>query len=94
MMQQNEADMKKVMAFLLEENENKVGHMPLAMIERHQDNIYEEHQSLINPMILLNGCYDLSNMPVTPMNEDVGLWDGLWNLDEVHGPNFCAARAS
>ena len=84
MMQQNEADMKKVMALLLEENENKMGHMPLA----------EEHQSLINPMILLNGCYDSSNMPVTPMNEDVGLWDGLWNLDEVHGPNFCAARAS
>ncbi|GKB23030.1 transcription factor MYB2-like protein [Tanacetum coccineum] len=84
MMQQNEADMKKVMTLLFEENENKVGrYMPL-----------EERQSLINPMILLNGCYDSSYMPETPMNEDVGLWDGLWNLDEVHGPNVCAARAS
>ncbi|GJZ55958.1 transcription factor MYB2-like protein [Tanacetum coccineum] len=83
-MQQNEADMKKVMALLLEENENKVGrYMPL-----------EEHQSLINPMVLFNGCYDSFYMPETPMNEEVGLWDGLWNLDEVLGPNFCAVRAS
>nr|GEU59525.1 hypothetical protein [Tanacetum cinerariifolium] len=84
MMQQNEADMKKVLTLLLEETENKVGrYMPL-----------EDHQSLINPMILLNGCYGSSYMPETPMNEDVGLWDGLWNLDEVQGRNVCAARAS
>ncbi|KAI7737655.1 hypothetical protein M8C21_003961 [Ambrosia artemisiifolia] len=70
---------------LVEESENyKVGYMSPTMVVRQQDKVYDQEQQI---SLLLNGgggCY----VPQTPTNEDVGLWDGLWNLDDIHAPDF------
>lgn len=86
-MQQNKVGMEKITS-VLEERENKEAYFP-TMVVRQQENIFDEHEI----SLLLNGgcCYDSSYVPETPMNEDVGIWDGLWNLDD---PNFCVAKAS
>ncbi|XP_071713607.1 uncharacterized protein [Rutidosis leptorrhynchoides] len=90
-LQQYEVDMKKIM-LLLEESENKVGYMTPTMMDRQQENMYEEQQSSQYPM--LSQLYGSTNYVLeTPMNEDFGLWEGLWNLDDNHG-NLCAAKAS
>ncbi|KAL7597010.1 hypothetical protein Lser_V15G29656 [Lactuca serriola] len=80
-MQQNIADMKKIMSFL-EESENQVEYMSPTVVEKQKDRTS-------------NGCcYGSSYAPETSMSEDFGMWDVLWNLDDVHGPNFHAAKAS
>ncbi|MFS7916476.1 putative transcription factor MYB-HB-like family [Helianthus anomalus] len=86
-MQQNEVDVEKIIS-LLQESENKVGYMSPTMIVRQEDKVYDEQQT----SLLFNGggCY----VPETPMNDDIGLWDGLWNMDDIHAPDLCAAKAS
>ncbi|KAI3823062.1 hypothetical protein L1987_04488 [Smallanthus sonchifolius] len=81
-MQQNYqvTDIQKIIS----ESENKMAPT--------QDKIYDEQQ--ISLLFNSGGCYDPSYVPETPTNEDVGLWDGLWNLDDVHAPNCFAAKAS
>ncbi|CAH1453034.1 unnamed protein product [Lactuca virosa] len=80
-MQQNIADMKRIMSFL-EESENQVEYMPPTVVGKQKDRAS-------------NGCcYGSSYALETSMSEDFGMWDGLWNLDDVHGPNFHAAKAS
>lgn len=55
----------------------------------------ENQVEYMHPVILSNGCcYSSSYAPETSINEDSCLWDGLWNLDDVHGPNLYAAKAS
>ncbi|XP_076922867.1 transcription factor WER-like [Bidens hawaiensis] len=86
-MQQNEAAIEKIIS-LLEESENKVGYMSPTMVVRQPDKTYDQQQ--ISLLFNSGGFY----VPETPTNEDFGLWDGLWNLDDIHAPSFFAAKAS
>lgn len=78
--------MKMIMS-LLDENENKAPHTPQMSQEMAPHAVYpnttEEHGLL----------YNMFNASVPEAsNEDI-LWDGLWNLDDVHG-NFGVACAT
>ncbi|KAJ9555582.1 hypothetical protein OSB04_010196, partial [Centaurea solstitialis] len=83
--QQNEADMKKIMSLLQEES---TASNPTTVV-RQQVLADEEEKSLIHPMMLLNGLfYGSSNYAPGPdyqssmINQDVAMWDGLWNLED------------
>jgi myb proto-oncogene protein len=86
LLQLNQLDMKMIMS-LLDENENKAPHTPQMSQEMAPHAVYpnttEEHGLL----------YNMFNASVPEAsNEDI-LWDGLWNLDDVHG-NFGVACAT
>lgn len=71
-LQKNEEDLKKVLS-ILDESDNKV-------VWRHQDMVHEDTQSVLYPIMFNDSHY----MVETSMNEDFVLWDGLWNLEDVH----------
>ncbi|KAJ9154086.1 hypothetical protein P3X46_027460 [Hevea brasiliensis] len=85
LLQLNQLDMKKIMS-LLDENENKVPYVP--QIRQEMATVYpnatEEHGLLYN-------MFNINASIPEPSNEEI-LWDGLWNLDDVHG-NFGVACA-
>ncbi|KVH91036.1 Homeodomain-like protein [Cynara cardunculus var. scolymus] len=84
--QQNEADMKKIMSLVVEESTES---SPTMVVREEEE---EEEESLIHGMILLNGWFyaPAADHQSSMINQDVGMWDGLWNLDDVHGTNFSA----
>ncbi|KAF9673628.1 hypothetical protein SADUNF_Sadunf10G0043900 [Salix dunnii] len=88
LLQLNQLDMKKIMS-LLDESENKAPFTPLMRQEMAPHAVYpsttEEHGLLYN-MFSVNASVPEAS------NEDM-LWDGLWNLDDVHG-NFGVACAT
>nr|ARO49671.1 cold-responsive R2R3 MYB transcription factor 1 [Cichorium intybus] len=92
-MQQNITEMKKIMS-LLERSEDQVEYVPPIVVEKQQHKAYEEQQSWIYPKISSSCCYGSSYAPETSMSDDFCMWDGLWNLDDVQGPTFHAAKAS
>ncbi|XP_011041468.1 PREDICTED: transcription factor MYB24-like [Populus euphratica] len=86
LLQLNHLDMKKIMSSL-DENENNAPYTPQMRQETAPHALYpnttEEH-------VLL---YNMFNASVPEaLNEDI-IWDGLWNLDDVHG-NFGVACAT
>ncbi|CAK7327337.1 unnamed protein product [Dovyalis caffra] len=88
LLQLNQLDMKKIMS-LLDESDNKAPYTPPMRQEMASHAIYpsttEEHGLLYN-MFNVNASVSEAS------NEDI-LWDGLWNLDDVHG-NFGVACAT
>ncbi|XP_057497410.1 transcription factor MYB74-like [Actinidia eriantha] len=77
----DELDMKKFMS-LLDENENRVSSLPQARqdtVTLYPNDTAGEEQDFFYP--LFNGYMAL---PEATHEENI-LWDGLWNLDDVHG---------
>ncbi|KAA8548897.1 hypothetical protein F0562_000581 [Nyssa sinensis] len=77
--QQNQVDMKKIMS-LLDLSDNRVPSLP-PMRQDMATNIHPntaEEQGFLYSM--LNGYTSVADSS----NDDI-LWDGLWNLDDVHG---------
>ncbi|PSS24012.1 Transcription factor like [Actinidia chinensis var. chinensis] len=86
----NQLDMKKFMS-LLDESENRVPYLPQAkqdMVTLYPNNTAGEEQDFLYP--LFNGYMSL---PEAPNHEENILWDGLWNLDDIHG-NWSMACAA
>ena len=86
-LQLNQFDMKRIRS-LLDETEHRAPYLPQLrqeMTATSYPNTTEE-QGLFYPMI--NGNVSGSDTS----NEEI-LWDGLWNLDDIHG-NFGAACAT
>ncbi|KAL9401302.1 hypothetical protein Peur_005151 [Populus x canadensis] len=82
-LQINQLDMRKIVS-LLDENEDKAPCTPQMRQEMAPHAIYpntiEEHGLLYN-------MFNVNNASVPEpeaSNEDI-LWDGLWNLDDLHG---------
>ncbi|KAJ0793319.1 putative transcription factor MYB-HB-like family [Helianthus annuus] len=71
-LEKNEEDMKKFM-LMLEESDNKA-------VWRHQDMVPEDIQSVLYPIMFNNP----QHMVESTINEDFVLWDGLWNMEDVH----------
>ncbi|XVF66372.1 hypothetical protein PTKIN_Ptkin10aG0030500 [Pterospermum kingtungense] len=80
-LQLNQLDLKRIMT-LLDETEHRAPYVPQLnqlMAATSYPNTTEDQQGLFYPII--NGTTDTSNEEI--------LWDGLWNLDDIHG-NFGA----
>ncbi|XAR62707.1 hypothetical protein NMG60_11017563 [Bertholletia excelsa] len=85
----NQLDIKKIMS-VLEENENRA---PITQVRQDMVNLYpnsisEEQQAFFCP--LFSGYAPVPEAP----SEDNILWEGLWNLDEVHGNLGMACAAN
>ncbi|XVF38557.1 hypothetical protein REPUB_Repub20aG0112300 [Reevesia pubescens] len=87
-LQLNQFEMKRIMS-LLDETEHRVPYVPQLRQEMATDSYPNttEEQSFFYPMINGNGSSSTDTS-----NEEI-LWDGLWNLDDIHG-NFGAACAT
>ncbi|XP_022722911.1 transcription factor MYB82-like [Durio zibethinus] len=86
-LQLNQFDMKRIMSWL-DETEHRAPYVPQLKQERaatSYPNMTEE-QGLFYPMI--NG-----NVSGSDTSSEEILWDGLWNLDDIHG-NIGAACAT
>ncbi|KAM7485343.1 hypothetical protein LguiA_001352 [Lonicera macranthoides] len=83
--QQNQVDMKKIMSWL-DDSDNKVSFLPQVMTTALYPNTAEEQGFFCS---MLNG----SAPAPEASNEDI-YWDGLWNLDDVHGNFGVAASAT
>ncbi|KAI7747618.1 hypothetical protein M8C21_024613 [Ambrosia artemisiifolia] len=71
-LEKKEEDMKKFL-LMLEESDNKV-------VWRHQDMVLEDVQSVLYPIMFNNPQHVVEST----INEDYVLWDGLWNMEDVH----------
>lgn len=78
LLQLNHLDMKRIMSSL-DENENNAPYTPQMRQEMAPQVVYpnttEEHGLL----------YNMFNASVPEASNEDMLWDGLWNLDDVHG---------
>ncbi|KAL7251344.1 hypothetical protein ACSBR1_013225 [Camellia fascicularis] len=81
----NQVDMKKMMSYLLDENENENGVPSVA----HQ--VRQEMATTMNPNtaeeqgLLYSMFIGYAYVPEPPKEDNI-LWEGLWNLDEnAHG---------
>ncbi|KAK6254653.1 hypothetical protein SCA6_015958 [Theobroma cacao] len=86
-LQLNQFDMKRIMS-LLDENEHRAPYVP--QLRQEMATSYPnttEEQGFFYPMI--NGNVSGSDTS----NEEI-LWDGLWNLDDVHGTFGSACATS
>lgn len=79
-LQDNQVEMKKMVP-LLDENEQKVPYFPqmTTSFYSHTTPVDQQEQGFnyLNPTTVVNGS-------VCEVNNDDLLWDGLWNLDDVH----------
>ncbi|OVA02292.1 SANT/Myb domain [Macleaya cordata] len=71
--QQNQVDMKKIMS-LLDENDNRSVSSCLAM---YPNNNYDEQY-------VISSMWNGGQVAATDGSTEDIIWDGLWNLDEVH----------
>lgn len=89
----NQADMKRIMA-LLDENDTKISSWPPQAAQANKQvmdtstTAYPNHTSTDQEQgffysMLNNG--NVSHVAEASSNEDNFLWDSLWNLDDVHG---------
>lgn len=87
-LQQNQMDLKRIMAFL-EENEHKYSTQPAPQVRAEMavpayPQAVDEQNFLYS---MLNVNSNVSTVPEAPINEDT-LWDyGLWNMEDFHGGN-------
>jgi myb proto-oncogene protein len=80
-LQINQLDMRKIVS-LLDENEDKAPCTPQMRQEMAPHAIYP---NTIEEHVLLYNMFNVNNASVPEAsNEDI-LWDGLWNLDDLHG---------
>nr|WRO64723.1 MYB transcription factor protein [Rosa persica] len=93
----NQADMKRIMA-LLDENDTKISSWPPQAAQGKQDvdtstTAYHNHTSTEEQGFysMLNG--NVPHVAEASSSEDSFLWDGLWNWDDVHG-NFTTSACA
>lgn len=71
----------------LDDSDNKVSFLPQVMTTALYPNTVDQEQGFFCSM--LNGSAPVPEAPVEDIN-----WDGLWNLDDVHGNFGVAASAT
>ncbi|KAH6768413.1 myb domain protein 79 [Perilla frutescens var. frutescens] len=84
--EQDQIEMKKIISSLLDENENE---MP---------NFSHLRQEIVYPTAsdekaLLCSMINNHSTTTTASEEEENVWDGLWNLDDLHG-NYIAGKAN